>query len=182
MKIFNIIELIICLIALLSILSIILYKYYSEKLNNVKFKLDNSHEEYESKLLEKYDTLTKLIDLVETKYKLDIKLFNDIKSINTTDIINIDDNMMMKCYKEIIQIKEDNQKTRELKAFRELINLYEEIETYTLSLRTYYNKYVLEYNNMIKKFPYNIISKIQRLNIENLLEGNELNFVNDLEV
>ena len=37
---------------------------------------------------------------------------------------------------------------------------------------------------MIKKFPYNIISKIRKLKIRNIIEGKELdvNFNNDLEV
>ena len=53
-----------------------------------------------------------------------------------------------------------------------------------VSIRTYYNKYTLQYNNMIKKFPYNIISKIRKLKIRNIIEGKELdvNFNNDLEV
>ena len=92
--------------------------------------------------------------------------------------------MLNKCYKELIQIKEDNQKNRELKSFREIIDDYEENELHIISLRTYYNKYTLEYNNMIKKFPYNIVAKFKKYKIRPILEGKELssNFNNDLEV
>ena len=37
---------------------------------------------------------------------------------------------------------------------------------------------------MIKKFPYNLISKIKRYKLDSLIDGNELetNFNNDVEV
>ena len=57
-------------------------------------------------------------------------------------------------------------------------------ELLIISLRTYYNKYVLEYNNLIKKIPYNIIAKFKKYQLRTLLEGKELttNFNNSLEV
>ena len=73
---------------------------------------------------------------------------------------------------------------RELKSFREVIDDYEENELVIISLRTYYNKYTLLFNEMIKKFPYNLIAKIKKYKLRTLLEGKELdiNFNNDLEV
>ena len=61
---------------------------------------------------------------------------------------------------------------------------YDNNELKIISLRTFYNKYTLQYNNLIKKFPYNIISKFKKLKIKNIIEGKELdiNFNNDLEV
>ena len=61
---------------------------------------------------------------------------------------------------------------------------YDNNELKIISLRTFYNKYTLEYNNMIKKVPYNIISKFKKFKIKNIIEGKELdiNFNNDLEV
>ncbi len=184
MKVFNIIELIVTSFIVLSGLFIILYKYYSEKIENLKYKLDNSEEDYFNKLKEKRNNILKLIELIENKYNISIKIFDDVKNMNIDEIQSINDTILDKCYKEIIQIKEDNQKTRELKCFRELINEYEDIEINTVALRTFFNKYVLEYNNIIKKIPYNIISKLKKLNLQTILEGKELsiNLNNDLEV
>ncbi|MGM9877868.1 MAG: LemA family protein [Bacilli bacterium] len=184
MKMFNIIELIFAFIITTILLVVILFKYYNEKINNLKYKLDNSEDDYIDKMKEKHNIVVKLIELVENKYKINIKLFDEIKEMDINEISNINDSLLDKCYSEILQIKEDNQKTRELKSFRELIDKFEDMETYVVALRTFYNKYVLEYNNMIKKFPYNIISKFEKLNLQTILEGKELvvNLQNDLEV
>lgn len=184
MKPFNMIELIFAITTITTGLIIILFKYYSEKIDNLKYKLETSEEDYSSKLKEKHNIVIKLIELTQNKYKINIKIFDDVKDMNTNEISNIDDNLLDKCYREILQIKEDNQKNRELKNYRELINNFEDMETYIVALRTFYNKYVLEYNNTIKKFPYNIISKFKKLNLETILEGKELviNLQNDLEV
>ena len=184
MKIFNIIELIFAFIVTTILLIVILFKYYNEKINNLKYKLDNSEDDYIDKMKEKHNIIVKLIELVENKYKINIKLFDEVKEMDINEISNINDSLLDKCYSEILQIKEDNQKTRELKSFRELIDKFEDMETYIVALRTFYNKYVLEYNNMIKKFPYNIISKFEKLNLQTILEGKELvvNLQNDLEV
>ncbi|MDD6272474.1 MAG: LemA family protein [bacterium] len=184
MKIFNIIELIFAFIVTTILLIVILFKYYNEKINNLKYKLDNSEDDYIDKMKEKHNIIVKLIELVQNKYKINIKIFDEVKEMDINEISNIDDSLLDKCYSEILQIKEDNQKTRELKSFRELIDKFEDMETYVVALRTFYNKYVLEYNNMIKKFPYNIISKFEKLNLQTILEGKELvvNLQNDLEV
>ena len=102
---------------------------------------------------------------------------DSIKSYKNEKILN-------KCYKEILQIREDNKKTKEVRSFKDIINDYEDNELLIISLRTYYNKYILEYNNLIKKFPYNIIAKIKKYQLRTLLEGKELvnDFNNTLEV
>ena len=93
------------------------------------------------------------------------------------------ENLFNKCYKEIIEIKEDNKKVREIKSFREVIDEYNSNELHLISLRTFHNKYTLEYNNLIKKTPYNIVSSIKHYKVKPLLEGNTLDEeINDLEV
>ena len=64
------------------------------------------------------------------------------------------------------------------------MNEYEDNELSLISLRTYYNSYTVIYNNLISKFPYNIISKCKKYGVKNLIEGKELeiDFNNDLEV
>lgn len=184
MKPLNIVILVILILIVLFALIIILYNCYKEKLNNLIYKLDTSIENFNKNLIERYEIVIKLIELVISKYNINIKLFDEVKELDDTNPSNLNNTIIEKCYNEIIQIKEDNQKNRELKAFRELIDKYEDVETYIVSFRTYYNKYVLEYNNKIKKFPYNIISKFKNIKLKNILEGKELdiNLNNDLEV
>ena len=176
----NMILLIIFIIALLVILCIIMFKYLQDKIANIYNKLIDSKNDYDGIIKERYDLLISLIKTVETKYKVESKSFDEI---NKEENIN-DEELTNKCFKEIIHIKEDNSKVRETKAFKQDLQKYEELELHIISLRTFHNKYTLIFNNKIKKFPYNIISKIKNYKLETLIEGKELNdeFNNDLEV
>ena len=181
----NIIILIVVLVVVFICLCIILFKYFSDKLSNIIDKLNDSENEAFEKLKNKHELLTKLIKNVESKYKIESKVFEDVNSMEITDLSSFkNEKVLNKCYREIIQIKEDNRKQKETKTLKELLSNYDENELHIISLRTFHNKYTLIYNNLIKKFPYNIISKIKGYGIKTLIEGKELNtnYNNDLEV
>ena len=181
----NIILLIIVIIAFIVVLSIIFYKYKKEKLENILDKLDDSEDEIIVKLKKKSELLNSLISTVQTKYKVDSKIFDEIKDVDIESIDSFNNEKLFnKCYQEIQHIREDNTKVRETKAFKEELKTYDENELHIISLRTFHNKYTLIYNNMIQKFPYNIIAKTKKYKLKNLIEGKELesDFNNDLEV
>ena len=185
MKPINIIILLIAIITVLTFLIIILFKYFNEKILILMRKLDQSELEYKDKVKNKYNILDRMINLIENKYKTHSKVFDDIKKIKMDEITSLkNENLLDKCYKEIIEIKEDNKKVREVKSFKEVIEEYNENELHLISLRTFYNKYTLEYNNIIKKIPYNIVSLIKRYKPKSLLDGKEIEseYTNDLEV
>ena len=181
----NIILIVGDILIILSALMYILYKNYSERLNLVKQRLDDSESECMDKYKIKYESIIKLIDMSLSKYKVESKVFDSAKKIDENEIHNYkDEKLLNKCFKEIIQIKEDNPKVRETKAFKELIENCNKNEISLVSLRSYHNKYTVIYNDMIKKFPYNLISKIKNYNLNSLIDGKELeaNYNNDLEV
>ncbi len=181
----NIIILIITISIILIALFVILFKNFNEKLNNILNKLTDSENEALEKLKEKQDIIIKLIKVTETKYKVESKVFEDVKKLKIDSLNSFkSEKTLNKCYKEILQIKEDNRTQRETKNFKELIKNYEDNELNIIALRTYHNKYTLIYNNLIKKFPYNLVSKIKKYNLKTLIEGKEIsnNFNNDLEV
>ena len=181
----NIIILIIALIIVLVLLCIILYKTFGEKLDNIVNKLNDSEKDAVDKLNNKKELLIQLIDTVESKYKIESKIFDEVKELEINDLSAFNEEKKLnKCYKEITQAREDHKKAREAKAFKELFVEYDKNDINIVSLRTFHNKYTLIYNNMLKKFPYNIISKFKKYKLNSLIEGKELdsNFNNDLEV
>ncbi len=116
-----------------------------------------------------------MINLIENKYKTHSRTFDDVRKIKMDELSTIkNEHLLNKCFKEILDIKEDNKKVRETKSFKEIIEEYNENELHIISLRTFYNKYVLEYNNIIKKIPYNIVSTLKKYKVKNLLEGKEI--------
>jgi hypothetical protein len=181
----NVILLIIDIIITLAAVSYIMYRVNNEKLNHNKNKLIDSEGECLKVYKNKYDLLMKIIEITQSKYKIDSKVFEDAKQIDITSLDSFkNEKLLNKCFKEVLQIREDNTKVRETKAYKELISEYNKNEILLVSLRSYHNKYTLIFNDMIKKFPYNIISKIKRYNINSLIEGSEIdnNFNNNLEV
>ena len=181
----NVILIVADTLIILSALMYILYKNFSERLSLVKQRLDDSEEECMQKYKVKYESIIKLIDMSLSKYKVESKVFDLAKKIDENEIHNYkDEKLLNKCIKEIIQIKDDNPKIKETKAFKELIESCNKNEISLVSLRSYHNKYTVIYNEMIKKFPYNLISKIKRYNLNSLIDGKELeaNFNNDVEV
>jgi len=182
---FNIFLIIIDSLIILVSLIFILYKSYSEKLNLIKKRLDDSEKECMDKYKIKYESIIKLIDMTVSKYKVESKVFDSAKKINENEINNYkDEKLLNKCFKEIMQIREDNPKVKETKAFKSLIEKCNTNEIFLVSLRSYHNKYTVIYNDMIKKFPYNVISKFKNYNLNSLIDGNELenDFNNNLEV
>lgn len=181
----NIVLIIVDLVIIIGSLSFILFKSFNEKLSFVKKILDESENECIKQYKKKYEIIIKLIEITQNKYKIDSKVFESAKNINEDDLNTYkDEKLLNKCFKEINQIREDNSKVKETKAFKELLTDCNKNEILLVSLRSYHNKYTLIYNNMIKKFPYNFISKIRRFKLDTLIEGNELetNFNNDVEV
>ena len=145
----NIIILIVVLVVVFICLCIILFKYFSDKLSNIIDKLNDSENEAFEKLKSKHELLTKLIKNVESKYKIESKVFEDVNSMEITDLSSFkNEKVLNKCYREIIQIKEDNRKQKETKTLKELLSNYDENELHIISLRTFHNKYTLIYNSL----------------------------------
>jgi len=184
MKPINIIILIVSIVIFLTLLFIILFKYYNERIKLLSKRLEDSELDFVEKLKNKYNILIRMINIIENRYKTNSKTFDEVKKIKIEDLASLqNENLFNKCYKEIIEIKEDNKKVREIKSFREVIDEYNSNELHLVSLRTFHNKYTLEYNNLIKKTPYNIVSSIKHYKVKPLLEGNTLDEeINDLEV
>ncbi len=180
----NIIFIIISSLIVLAFLIYIIYKSDGWKLDLTKERLNDSESECLDKYKIKYELITKMIEYTEKRYKIESNVFTQVKELNIDSLDSFkSEKTINKSYKEILQIREDHPSVRESKTFKELIEQYNSNELNIVSLRTYHNKYTLVFNSMIKKFPYNIISKIKKYRINELIEGRELdsNF-NNLEV
>lgn len=185
MKTLNIIALILVILIVSITLIIILFKYHIEKLNNMKELLDDSEKECIDELKRKNEIISKMIKVATSKFKCESTAFDEVKDLEIDSLDSFkDEKKLIKCYDELLHVIEDNSKSKDIKTLKDYVKKYDNNDLKIVSLRTYYNKYTLQYNDMIKKFPYNIISKIQKLKIRNIIEGTELdiNFNNDLEV
>ncbi len=169
----NIILLITIIIVFIISLLILLFLFFNDKIKELLKKINNSELNINEKLNNKYNILLKITDLVKDKFKIDSKTFDEIRKINVNNLFK-NEKELNKCFKEIMDIKDDNPNSKRFKTFKEAIKEYEENELHIISLRTFYNKYTMEYNNLIKKFPYNIVSTIKKYKLKLLFEGKEI--------
>lgn len=185
MKTLGVITLILVVLIVFIALLVVIYKNFNGTLLNIKEKLDEARNEFNVKCKDKHELVIKFIKNIETKYKIESKSFEEVRNISEDEMTSVDtENLLNKCYKELIQIKEDNQKNKELKMFREIIDDFEDNELHIISLRTFYNKYAVKFNSLIKKFPYNIVCMVAKYETATILEGKEIDteFINDMEV
>lgn len=180
----NIIFLIIAILSILLFSFYIIYSSKGWKLDHTKERLNDSESECLDKFKIKYDLIKQMIEYTEKKYKIESNVFDQVKELSIDSLDSFkSEKLINKSYKEIMQIREDHPSVRETKAFKELLSNYNSNELNIVALRTYHNKYTLVFNDMIKKFPYNIISKVKKYRINELIEGRELdNNFNNSEV
>jgi len=174
----NIIILVILIIVFLTLAFIIFFKIFNDKIKDIVFKIEETSDTCKEKIKEKYSILIEMINAIEKKLNVQSKTFDKLKKMNI-DNINLfkNDKEFIKCYNDIKNIIEDNN-DKKVKGLKNLIEKYEKNEIHIISLRTYYNKNIIYYNNLINKFPYNVISFLKKYKLKLLFEGKEIEVEN----
>lgn len=161
-------------ILIISLFSIFLLAKHNQ-LTNLLYKLDYSNQLIEKNLETKYNLIVRSINIIERKIKIVSKNFEEIKKINIKKLDAIElDKVLSVSNNEIIEIHIDYTKLSNVKSFNEIIEDLKSNELNLISLRTYYNKNVAEYNNLLQNFPNNIITKFKKLKLKTFYEGKEL--------
>lgn len=155
--------LILIIISIISILSLIFYISFS-KINEIKNKISFIEKNIEDYLKIKCNCVNKINN--ETKSKLDKKnYFKDYVNLEKKNLTNIElDIKLDDAFIIIKELKNDipEIKTKEFnKIYRELKSINEKL----YSSKKLYNKYASISNQIIRKFPNNIIAKIIKYNI-----------------
>ncbi len=157
-----------CLLAIF-----LLVKY--QIIYNLLYKIDESNKYLEKSIKDKYELVIRIVNIIEKKLKIASKRFEEIKRINIDKLGYIEvDRILTDCNNEIFDIESDYPKLASVKSFNGIIEDLKVNELHIISLRTYYNKHVAEYNNNLKAFPNNIISKIKKYKFKSFYEGKEL--------
>ena len=127
---------------------------------------------------------TRLINIINREISLDIKDFDEVRNIKSNKLTLNDKDLLLSkvvdCIKDIY--KDNYSKLNAVKSFDGIIGDLDREEIKLISLRTLYNKCAGEYNNLISKFPYNIIIKFRKLDVLKLYDGVELQEVIEKEL
>jgi len=139
------------------------------------FKTGMCESDIAERLKNKEDFILRCINIINRQLKLDIKIFEDVKNLKATKPNNYDrDKILSDAFAEIEKIYVDNPSLKKVKSFDGIIKDIEKIEIELISLRTLYNRWACEFNNLKIKFPYKLICKMRKFGIKSLYEGREL--------
>ncbi len=166
---------IIGVIVLVGCLIAIFFITKSENILSLAYKTQLCENDIDDKLKEKEDLELRVINIINRQIKLDIKIFEEVKNLKVDKLNNYDkDSLLSSSFVEINKIYSDNHELSDVKSFDGLIRDIEKIEVELMGLRTLYNKWASEFNNLYPKFPYKLICKFKKLTIKTLYDGKEL--------
>ena len=149
---------------------IILFIINSKKLKELLLKIDNAEENINLILTEKYTIISKLNKFIKSQN--DEEVFKDLYDTNIEELSSIELNNKLATYDNIIlELSEYN---KDLEYNDETIKDFEKMNKNNinrLATEKYYNDNVVIYNELIDKFPANIIERFKGLDEKELFSN-----------
>lgn len=165
-----VIALIICIVSIVLIFVI----HFKNKMKTLKYRMEISESSIYENLKEKFDLVTRCINIIERELKLESKKFEAVKKIRNEKISNIVfDNVLEDATEEIFDIKDDYKEIEKIKSFKGIINDIKNLNILLSGGKKFYNKYASEYNNLTKAFPYKFLKnkyKYKELYLNNIID------------
>ncbi len=155
----------------------------NDKLNTLVYKIDMCEKEMNDHLKMKEENVLRLISIINRQLNLDLKEFEKVKNLKASKVNNIEkDKILTEAFDEIKKVYVDNSELSDIKSFDGILKDIDNDEISLISLRTLYNKSAGEYNMLLGKFPFGIISKFRKLTVRPLYQGKELQEVIEKEL
>lgn len=173
MNTFLIILFIIIVIILgLALAYVILYNKFNESI----IRIQEAEIRIDTNLREKYDLLTKIINLSNNIVPDINKSFGQLFKLKAMRISNFEmDRILVREFNNYSSFYNDKIKLREDDEIYKINKQIELIDFELVTLRDYYNHNIANYNRMVKKIPTNIIAKIKKYEIRNYYDLKDLN-------
>lgn len=163
---------ILIIIIVLGVIAII----YITTFNNMvsfKLKIDKAEGIIDEALRQKYDIIAKLnISVKKAVNKKDyLKEYIDLKNkrISNYEL----DRKLTEAHTLILELKEDHAKL-DTKEFNKELKEIDKINETLASSKNYYNKNTNELNQIVRKFPSNIVAKIHGYKIKPFFDGKNM--------
>lgn len=155
----------------------------NDKLNTLVYKIDMCEKDIDIHLKKKEENVLRLISIVNRQLNLDLKEFEKVKNLKASKVNNIEkDKLLTEAVDEIKKVYADNSELSEVKSFDGILKDIDNDEISLISLRTLYNKSTGEYNMLLGRFPYGLLSKFRKLLVKPLYQGIELQEVIEKEL
>ena len=163
----------------------ITYIVYYNALQDCKIKIDEADSMIDEALRSKYDILLKLESLIKTNIKETKINFKDLNDLKKESISNFQlERKLVDTVLLINKIQDDVPELEEIKDYRELLNDIRVMDERINAAKKYYNKYTSKSNELVRKFPSNLIAKFHSITIRNFFDNKDMNddIINDFKL
>ena len=150
-----VILMILCILIFIIAITLIIVINYRNKIKSLTYRMDISSEMIKDNLKNKFDIVTRMINIIERELKIESKKFEAVKKINNEKTNNVKfDNILSDASEEILEIKDDYKEIEKVKSFKGLANDLKDLDILLSGSKKFYNKYASLYNSLVRKFPY----------------------------
>ena len=168
---FTVLLTIVALTGLIGIVYIVIYN----NLQTNKIKINEAESIIDELLRKKYDLLNLIRDVIIDETKVSDKAFEEYKKIKDMNISSFDFERKLTEYNTLInKIKNDYDVLDDDTRFK---NYYDDIYVINEKLeaaKSFYNKYTSVINNIIRKFPSNLIAYIHHIKVQAFFDGKDM--------
>ena len=176
MELIYAILIIIILVALLSIV----YIYYYNRLQDLKINIDEAEYILDEALREKYDLLINTSNIVKDTIKDKKTPFKELEEIKNNEISSFEFDRKTTEFQNLVNtLKNDYNELEKNDDLKNNLNDIKIIDEKIIAAKGYYNDYVTKSNNLIRKFPSNIIAKFHGIKIKKYFDGKDLDDDNE---
>ena len=162
------------IIIVISILAIIYINNYND-LQYLKTKIEQAESVIDESLRTKYDLIIKSNTIIKKELKSKKEYLKDIKNLKDVRISNFDFDRKLIEYQNILgELISDHEKLQSNKDLNNLIYEIKSIDEKLISGKDYYNKNTTESNQLIRKFPSNIIAKLLNYKVKPYFDGKNM--------
>ena len=164
-----IILILVCLLA-------IVYIFYYNRLQDFKIKTDEAEAIVDECLRKKYDSIIDIKTMINKIVKNNKINFKDFEEIKNQEISNFDLDRKLNEFMNLIEtIFNDYKSVKQNKDLNEKLDEINRIDEKITSAKAYYNKYISESNELVRKFPSNIVAKFHNIKVKNFFDNKDMN-------
>lgn len=177
--------LIISILAILISITLIFYTMCYNKLQALIIRINQAEANIDTILRKRFDLIDKSVNIIKANTDYNSDILDNVIKLKSKKISNFElDRKIYEALSEFEFYKEKYPKLSNIKSFVKIANELEESEPEIEALRNYYNNSITKYNEMIKKFPSNILGKILKYNEKTYYDNKNLNddIVNDFKL
>ena len=163
----------------------ITYIVYYNALQDCKVKIDEAESMIDEALRSKYDILLKLESIIKNNIKETKINFKDLNDLKKESISNFQlERILVDTVLLISKIQDDFPELEEQKDYRQLLNDIRVMDERINASKKFYNKYTSKSNELVRKFPSNIIAKFHNITIRNFFDNKDMNdvIINDFKL